>query len=136
MNSEIEKSNNSTFVISIFEVSNFRNIGRSKFWPASVLILCYLSFQIRSILMILDWCSSWCGLLTAGKTLKVLKLGSSVSTTYIHGGYWTETWAQRVFSSVRERESTWSFYSDMQYKWTRHFLSTYVTCCSYHGRYK
>ena len=38
INSEIEKSNNSTFVISIFEVSNFRNIGRStfgrsKFWP-------------------------------------------------------------------------------------------------------
>ena len=34
----IEKSNYSSFVISIFEVSNFRNIGRytfgrSKFWP-------------------------------------------------------------------------------------------------------
>ena len=36
-----KKSNNSTFVISIFEVTNFRNIGRStfrhsKFWPPSV----------------------------------------------------------------------------------------------------
>ena len=37
-NSQIEKLNNSTFVILIFEISKFRNIGhstfrRSKFWP-------------------------------------------------------------------------------------------------------
>ena len=30
---KIEKSINSTFVISIFEVLNFWNIGRSEFWP-------------------------------------------------------------------------------------------------------
>ena len=33
INSKIKLSNNSSFVISIFVILKFRNIGRSKFWP-------------------------------------------------------------------------------------------------------
>ena len=33
INSKTELSNNSSFVILIFVIMKFRNIGRSKFWP-------------------------------------------------------------------------------------------------------
>ena len=46
-NSKIELSNNSSFVILIFAILKFRNIGRSKFWPPLEYTYMYIHICIQ-----------------------------------------------------------------------------------------